>query len=406
MDGKLIIIILGLMLLPAAAAAGSVPADLQIITEDNAPLNYMDNGTLKGITVDLMVRMLSSMDSNLTQNSFQVLPWNEGYALVMNTPDTMMLSMDRLAERENQFLWAGPVITVPQVLFTLAGNPKSDAPDLSGMRIVTVADDCGKTYAIRSGADEQQIIEVPQTRDAVRMVENGSADGWVYNELAGRRAVEQYAGNPGLFRIGKELGTSRVFFAFNPDTSAEFVNVVNETIQRFKRDRTGTGITEYESVLAGYLPVQCTFNTSPKDLVIALVNQTSAAVATDAPGTFAAINAGKAPYRNQEDPNLYVFAFDSSVKLMANAASTENVGKNLAGTTDVAGKPFRDEMISGALQNGTGWVSYTYSNPESLGLYTKMSYYQLVNGSDGRDYIVGAGRYQTCDEASGESEAT
>ena len=398
MDGKLILAIMALLILPAGVFAAPIPDDLQILTEDNAPLNYIENGTLQGITVDMMEEILNRMGSNITRDSFKLVPWNDAYAQISTSPDTMILAMDRLPEREDTFLWAGPVITVPQVLFTRADSNLSDGSDMSALRIVIITDDCGKTYAINAGADESNIVEVSSTGDAIRMVENGSVDAWVYNELAGIKAIDKFANDPKTFGLGKELGSSRVYFAFNRDTSPAFVQEVNATIQSLKRDRSEAGVTGYERIISRYIGVQCSFNSTGKEKVIDLVNKTAIALSSDAPGTLADINAGKAPYRDPTDPELYVFVFDKNVTLLANAVNSANNGKNLSGMTDVTGKAFRDDMVDGAVRNGTGWVSYVYSNPDSLGLYQKMSYYQLVNGSDGSSYVAGSGRYVSCDE--------
>lgn len=63
-----------LLLIPFSSGDTLIPEDLKIITEDYAPLNYLDNGTLKGISVDLTEAILSRMGSNLTRGSFTVLP--------------------------------------------------------------------------------------------------------------------------------------------------------------------------------------------------------------------------------------------------------------------------------------------------------------------------------------------
>lgn len=396
-----VFIMLVFMLIPVVSLAAPVPAfhidDLKIITEDYAPLNYFDNGTLKGISVDLTEAALHQLGSNITRESFSVLPWSEAYNLARTTPDTILFSTDRLPEREDLFLWAGPVMENSQVLFTRTDTNRSD-PGLGSQKIVVLTDDCGKAYAIKAGADEKNIIEVPQTKDAVMMIENGSAYGWAYDELAGQQAIMKYAADPRQIGERQVLGTSRYYLAFNPETPVEFVNAVNNTLQDFKRNRTEAGVTKYERTIAEYLPVRCTENSTPQDQVINLVNLTAIEIAADAPGTIASINAGLSPYRDPSNPDLYVFVFDTDVNLVGNAVNSVNIGKNLAGTTDVFGYPFREEIVKGAKQNSTGWVSYIYSNPDSLGLYQKMSYYQMVKGSDDKQYVVGVGRYQTCDE--------
>jgi polar amino acid transport system substrate-binding protein len=66
----------------------------------------------------------------------------------------------------------------------------------------------------------------------------------------------------------------------------------------------------------------------------------------------------------------------------------------MRGKADVSGKMFRDELVSGALQKGTGFVDYIWTSPSEEGLFYKTTYYRLVIGSDGVQYVVCAGRYK------------
>ena len=89
--------------------------------------------------------------------------------------------------------------------------------------------------------------------------------------------------------------------------------------------------------------------------------------------------------------------------MVAHADNIQVVGENFRGKTDVTGKPFRDEILEGALNNGTGWVDYVYMHPVQANLYYKTTYYRLTRGSDGNFYIVCSGNYKDCHN---ESEAT
>lgn len=65
-----VFIMLVFMLIPVVSLAAPVPAfhidDLKIITENSAPLNYFDNGTLKGISVDLTEAALHQLEQHNT----------------------------------------------------------------------------------------------------------------------------------------------------------------------------------------------------------------------------------------------------------------------------------------------------------------------------------------------------
>lgn len=63
------------------------------------------------------------------------------------------------------------------------------------------------------------------------------------------------------------------------------------------------------------------------------------------------------------------------------------------GRTDAGGKPFRDDLVAGALEDGSGSVTYLYTEPDKKGLFVKSTSYRLVTGSDGEQYVACAGRY-------------
>jgi polar amino acid transport system substrate-binding protein len=126
--------------------------------------------------------------------------------------------------------------------------------------------------------------------------------------------------------------------------------------------------------------------------VIDLVGISGAALEKDAAATLAAIDAGQAPYTDPARSDLYSFVYDTSVTLVATPDETVR-GQNMKGKTDAAGKPFRDEIVAGALARGSGWEEYVYKDPGKDGLYVKSTFFKLVTGSDGTQYIVCAGRY-------------
>lgn len=127
--------------------------------------------------------------------------------------------------------------------------------------------------------------------------------------------------------------------------------------------------------------------------VTALVKETRAAIEKNALQTFARINRAEHPYKNKDNPSLYVFVFDTDLNVVAHAIKTEVIGKNVKGKPDIKGKMFRDEMRDVALHKGGGWVDYYFSNPKTKQIEHKNSYFELAKGSDGKRYIVGCGKY-------------
>lgn len=132
--------------------------------------------------------------------------------------------------------------------------------------------------------------------------------------------------------------------------------------------------------------------TVTREQVVALVDLTCAELATDVPGTLAAIDAGEAPFVEQADPELYAYVCDDELTVLAHP-NNEIIGQNNVGEADPAGRYYRDEILKGAHEQGSGWVEYVYAKPGAEGLFLKESYYKRTTGADGKKYIVSAGRY-------------
>ena len=99
------------------------------------------------------------------------------------------------------------------------------------------------------------------------------------------------------------------------------------------------------------------------------------------------INKGEHPFRDKNTPELYVFAYDKDVNIVAHPKSSL-VGKNYKGKPDVKGKNFRDEIVSTALKSKKGSVRYSYTKPGQKDILSKIAYVRLC-----KDYILASGVY-------------
>ena len=127
--------------------------------------------------------------------------------------------------------------------------------------------------------------------------------------------------------------------------------------------------------------------------VTTLVEQTAKAIQENALQTLARINRAEHPYKNKDNPALYVFVLDTDLTRHAHPIRTQDIGKNMKGKPDIKGKMFRDEFLAVARKDGSGWVDYYFLNPKTQKEEHKTSFIKLVKGSDGKEYIVGSGKY-------------
>lgn len=126
---------------------------------------------------------------------------------------------------------------------------------------------------------------------------------------------------------------------------------------------------------------------------IAKVQEASKALQKDAAGTLAKIAGGEAPFKDKDNPALYVFVYDAEVNMVAHP-NKDLMGKNFKGKPDVRGKKFRDEIVETGLTKGKGWTDYHYQKPGETGIFEKTTYCEKVKASDGKTYIVACGKYK------------
>lgn len=366
---------------------------MQYLTEGYYPYTFREDGVPKGISVDILQYIFSRYDIDLPTDKFVFGTWEDVYNRTLTRNGTALCILARSPERENLFRWAGPIDKTPIVIFCLresADTFKNVSP--ADMKIGTITDDIAATALIHAGG--RDIVYSNDPRELITLLESGDIDGWAYALMPGYQLINQYASDPSSLVPVQTLKVYDFYFAFNPNTSASFVQSFQDMVDLIKTEKDETGVSMYDRILYRYEKPENSDSTITAEEVIDLVNQTVTDLARDAPGTIKRINAGLSPYRSTEKPDLYVFVYDTKVNMVAHADNIRMVGENYHNKTDVAGTPFRDHIVEGALEHGTGWEDYIYRNPVESGLFWKTTRYQLVNGSDGKQYVVCSGMFR------------
>jgi polar amino acid transport system substrate-binding protein len=371
-----------------APAMGYMPAPsvehLVYITEQFPPFNFQEEGMLKGISVDLLDRMLNRMDIDLNRSSIRLLAWDVGYQIALEKNNTVLFSTARLPERESSFKWVGPISPTRVVLFAMKDKAINiESPeDLKKYKIGVIHNSAEQLLATRAGLSPKELV-----------VENDS--NIIMKFLEGMWLLNRYGIKTSQYKTVFDLGNDfELYYAFNKDTPDSLVQAFQHALNQTKQEKDLDGISDYEKILYKYIPTRYSKQNVTDGQVIRLANFTSSRIESDAPGTFKRISAGEHPFKDKDNPALYIFVYDTEINMVAHADNPRLVGMNFMGKVDVSGKKFRDEIVAGAIKNRTGWVDYIYTNPAESGLYYKTTYYTLTRGSDGKLYVVCCGKYK------------
>ena len=120
---KFICLICSLLVLDGCAATlhknVNGTTDLKILTEEYAPLSFMENGKITGQATEVVRELLKRTG---TDSHIQMGTWEEGYKAVLTKPNVVLFSMAMTPERKNLFQWVGPVASLDTNLYARKGS--------------------------------------------------------------------------------------------------------------------------------------------------------------------------------------------------------------------------------------------------------------------------------------------
>ncbi len=365
-------------------------------TENYPPFNYEENGNLYGVSIDILDQLFIKMNVNINRQKVVMSDWSAAYQTTLGSANTMLFSTVRNAERENLFKWVGPIAPQKDVLISLsnANVTINSTSDLINYKIGVIKDYSSIQLLVGFGISQDKLILAENVDDLYSKLQSGAVDCIAYSEIGHNLVISGMSLNQSDFKISFVMKVNELYYAFNINTSNDIITYFQNALNDLKDDKTTDGSSVYDKIISNYNIINHSDDGITNEQVITLVNTTSVNIGSDAPGTFVKINNSEQPYRDANFPALYAFVYDTSLTIVAHATNSLLVGSNFKGKPDVAGKLFRDEILTGALTNGIGWEDYIYTKPGEGGLYYKTTYYKLTTGSNGKLYIVCAGKYK------------
>lgn len=92
---------------------------LTIHTEHFPPYNYAKQDNITGINVEIVKALCEHAGVDC---EFVIFPWNRAMRMTKNTSSTGLVSTARREEREDEFLWVGPLVSGINCVYKLASR--------------------------------------------------------------------------------------------------------------------------------------------------------------------------------------------------------------------------------------------------------------------------------------------
>ncbi|WP_427981275.1 transporter substrate-binding domain-containing protein, partial [Agarivorans sp.] len=109
-------LLLALLTLPFCPRAENI----SFVTENLRPFNYLENGHLTGMSVELLKLVWQAMGE--PAQPIQMKTWSEAYYLLQHRPNMVLFLTMRSPRREHLFDWACPITSSNIQLFALSSR--------------------------------------------------------------------------------------------------------------------------------------------------------------------------------------------------------------------------------------------------------------------------------------------
>ncbi len=226
-----------LILASTSVMAQSLP-NFKIMTEDWVPYQFYEGNELRGISVDLMVEMLERVGSSQDRSDIILLPWARGYQSLDEEENTVLFSMTRIPERENQFRWVGPVFHNTTYLIALKKkNIKiSSAEELQNYWFGTIIDDASEIFLLRLGVNADNFERNSNSHSNLRMLYAGRIDFIVSGWEAFMSDAKLIGLDPDEFEIVYTVDSSDVSIAFHRNTPDWIIQKFQQALDSIKNE--------------------------------------------------------------------------------------------------------------------------------------------------------------------------
>jgi polar amino acid transport system substrate-binding protein len=219
------------LILFAWLAMAAAHADtLVLMTEEYPPFNMRDgNGKLVGISTDILRELMQEARIDYT---VAVSPWMRALVTAKTQADHCVYSTSRLAEREHDYSWIGPLAFNDWMLFAKSSSQPRPAAlaDVKGARIGSYFGDGGVAYLQKRGFT----VDVAPTDDAnPRKLEMGRIDYWASGKLSGQFLLKAQ-GIEGIEPVLK-LERGDMYLACHPGMARAKVARLNALLQDLHR---------------------------------------------------------------------------------------------------------------------------------------------------------------------------
>ncbi len=230
---------LSLLILVTSSHAQSI----RIVTEDFAPYNYVEQGTPKGISTEIVQAIQTEL---IDQTIIKTYPFKRTMAIALSHPNTLIYSIVRTAERENQFEWIGTLVPMVGGLFKLTSRTDIQPKTLNDLHKYRISDIQGSAIWEYLTQKNIKVHEIPTTQQNIKLLKLGRMDLIATDELNFYFEIKRLRFNPKDFASAfpiQDMSTD-LWLAINKDSDKQLILDLKQAMNKVKASQTFTEILD------------------------------------------------------------------------------------------------------------------------------------------------------------------
>ena len=168
------------LLYPPSVSAVSRPR-LRVLTCEEPPTNYMENGRITGISTDIVRELMRRTHA---KGVIQLWPWARAYQTALHKANVVLFTAGHTARRDKLFQWVGPLLKKRWIFLARRGSAYhfSDWHLAGEVPVIVALRNDSRAQFLRD-AGFRNIIEVGRHRQALRMLAAGRANLWPTSDV-------------------------------------------------------------------------------------------------------------------------------------------------------------------------------------------------------------------------------
>ncbi len=226
----------------------------QVMTEELPPFNFTKEGEIVGISTEIVQAVSQQVGLSMEQGKIHMYPWTRAYHEVQHTPDTVLFSMARTAERENLFRWVGPVsdVIIGVIAKKKRGIQISKVEDFSQYRIGTVRDGAPEQLLVKAGVDIEQLDRLAFPEMNIKKLQTDRIDLFVFNVQTTQYLMLTLGMNPEDYETVFLLKNMDLYIGLHKDTNMTLVTELQAALDKMKRPGVD-GVSDFDRIVRKYL---------------------------------------------------------------------------------------------------------------------------------------------------------